>query len=250
MPISAPLKYKAAMMKTSFAIVLGLFLFTQAPSAHALSWKGVFIAGDDSIENFDNGREDLTAAFARQGTIASTVQLSTSTKYIGSRGVLAATAENIVGAFTNLNAKSGEGCLVHLTSHGAKGQGFYLKLAGILPPDALAQLVNKACGDQPTVVLVSACYSGQFIIDALKGPNRVILTAARADRPSFGCSADTEYTYWDHCLLNEIPNSRSWSELYGKVQACITEKEAALGAQPSGPQAFFGKNTADWSLLH
>jgi hypothetical protein len=238
-------------MKNTKFIALYLLLFTlAAPAAHAISWRGIFIAGDDSIENFDAGREDLTALFSRQGNMVSTVQLSSSDKYIGSRGILEANKDNLFNAFVNLGVKSGEGCFVHMTSHGTRDRGFYLSRAGILPPKSLSALVNKACGDNPTVVLISACFSGQFITEDLKGPNRVILTAARPDRPSFGCSADTKYTFWDQCLLDEVPRSRDWQEVYSNVQNCITQKEMKLGAKPSGPQAFFGANTASWTVMH
>lgn len=83
----------------------------------------------------------------------------------------------------------------------------------------------------------------------MKGPNRVILTAARADRPSFGCSADTEYTFWDECLLENVPKSNTWPEAYANTNACITKKEKELGAQPSEPQAFFGENTKNWEVM-
>lgn len=228
---------------------LALVLLTISPAAHAVSWKGIFIAGDDSIDNFDNGREDLTAIFSRKGTLASTQQLSSSDKFIG-RDVVEANSQNLINAFGKLGIKAGEGCFIHMTSHGAKGQGFYLSRAGVLPPASLAALVNRACGQAPTVILVSACYSGQFIAEELKGPNRVILTAARADRPSFGCSADTRYTYWDECVLSEVPNSQTWKDLYTNVNACISGKESQLGANPSGPQAYFGANTANWAILH
>jgi hypothetical protein len=228
---------------------LALVLLTISPAAHAVSWKGIFIAGDDSIDNFDNGREDLTAIFSRKGTLASTQQLSSSDKFIG-RDVVEANSQNLINAFGKLGIKAGEGCFIHMTSHGAKGQGFYLSRAGMLPPASLAALVNRACGQAPTVILVSACYSGQFISEELKGPNRVILTAARADRPSFGCSADTRYTYWDECVLSEVPNSQTWKDLYTNVNACISGKESQLGANPSGPQAYFGANTANWAILH
>jgi hypothetical protein len=230
-------------------LTLLFVLLTISPAAHAVSWKGIFIAGDDSIDNFDNGREDLTAMFSRKGTLVSTQQLSSSDKFIG-RDVVEANVNNLVAAFQKLGVKNGEGCFIHMTSHGAKHAGFYLSRAGVLPPASFAALVNKACGQAPTVILVSACYSGQFITEELKGPNRVILTAARADRPSFGCSADTRYTYWDECVLSEVPNSRTWKDLYTNVNACITGKEAQLGADPSGPQAYFGANTADWAILH
>jgi hypothetical protein len=226
-----------------------VFIFISA-HANAIEWKGIFIAGDNSIENFDNGRVDLTAAFSAKGDLVSTTQLSSSQRYIGHDGVVAADAAGVVNAFKNLNRQEGQGCLVHMTSHGTKAQGFYLALAGILSPKKLAQLVNEACGDAPAVILISACYSGQFITPELKGPNRVILTAARADRPSFGCSSDTRYTYWDDCVLTELPQAASWQDLYAKVGVCIQKKEADLQAFPSEPQAFFGENTSNWEILH
>lgn len=234
-------------MKKRFWIIFVLFFSVHA---NALDWKGLFVAGDDSIENFDNGREDLTALFSQRGSLT-TLQLSSSDKYIQpEKGVYEANAQNINEAFVQLKTTGNEGCLIHMTSHGAKGQGFYLSRAGILPPSSLEKLVDYACGSQPTVILISACYSGQFITEGLKGPNRVILTAARADRPSFGCSADTEYTYWDACMIHELPNSKTWKELYQNVNACITNKESAIGATPSEPQAFFGDNTQDWTILN
>jgi hypothetical protein len=74
----------------------------------------------------------------------------------------------------------------------------------VLDPAYLADVVDRSCDKYPTVILVSACYSGVFLIDALKGPNRIIMTAARDDRPSFGCSSESYYTYWDACLLDTI----------------------------------------------
>lgn len=236
-------------MQFKSALALLILLVGFAPSAHAVNWRGIFIAGDDSIDNFDNGREDLTAMFSRVGKLVNSRQLSSSDKFIGAK-VYEANVNNVIAAFTTLGLKEGEGCFVHMTSHGAKQAGFYLsRIRGVLTPSDLAQLVDRACGQAPTVILVSACYSGQFITEKLKGPNRVILTAAREDRTSFGCSADTRYTFWDECVLSEVPNAANWPELYKNVNACISQKESELGAQPSGPQAFFGANTANWGIL-
>ncbi|MBC7743119.1 MAG: hypothetical protein H7061_13040 [Bdellovibrionaceae bacterium] len=224
-------------------------VFLAAATSHALAWKGIFIAGDDSIENFDNGREDVTTQFAKMGQLQS-VQLSSSDKFISEqKHVFPATSQYVLAAFDQMSKKAGDACLIHMTSHGTHGQGIYLSKAGILPPKTFEQLLTKACGNLPTVVLISACYSGQFITESIKGPNRIILTAARADRPSFGCSADTRYTYWDECLLEELPVSKKWTDLYQNVSKCISKKETALGAKPSEPQAFFGANTKNWEIL-
>lgn len=237
-------------MRTVLRSIAVLMTVLIVVPAHALTWKSIFIAGDNSIENFDNGREDLLRMFAGMGTVAS-LQLSSSRNKISEeRRVYPATLDNIARAFASLQVQPGEGCFVHMTSHGLKNHGFYLALGGVLTPAHLAELVNQKCGSAPTVILVSACYSGQFVTDELKGPNRVILTAASAERPSFGCSPDTRYTYWDGCLLRETPKARTWEEVYSKVVSCIRGKEAAAGVPSSFPQSFFGVNARNWPVLH
>lgn len=214
-------------------------------------WKSVFIAGDHSINNFDNGRKDLAKMLAPLGAATELQSHLTSTNSeLNSRTALA-TFANINATFANMrvNARS-EGCLIFMTSHGAKNQGFYLSRSGILTPATFAQLVNAACGAAPTVILVSACYSGQFITPELQGDNRVILTAAIKDRPSFGCSQDTTHTYWDDCLLQTIPNSQTWKDVYDGTSSCVREKETRLGFNPSLPQAFFGARVRDLTILN
>lgn len=233
------------------AIVMLALLFGLG-AAQAIEWHGLFLAGDDSIEAFDNSQRDLAAVLTARG-------LDSTTRYTASRRVAKADREVTLLTESRLDglaglriAHAGEGCLVHLTSHGTEGEGFYLSTGGglILDPPYLAQMLDSVCGaNQPTVVLVSACFSGQFITEAIKGPNRIILTAARADRPSFGCSAGDTHTYWDGCLIEHLPRSKTWLRLADNVSACIAEKEAAIGALPSEPQAWFGEHTRGWRVL-
>ena len=75
-------------------------------------------------------------------------------------------------------------------------------------------------------------------------PNRIILTAARADRTSFGCSASQTYTYFDKCLLDSWTWVYSWAELYDRTKTCVIERETELQAKPSEPQAYFGADVA------
>lgn len=235
--------------------IMGMVIFVIAQGfcvqAWAISWSGIFIAGDYSIENFDRARVDLTELLEKGADLSSTQFSSTPQIVLEQEEVQPAFFDYILNGFAQLRQSSAEGCFVHMTSHGGKDGGFYLALdKGLLPPEHLSRMVDLACGNKPTVILVSACYSGQFINEEIKGPNRVILTAAHKDRPSFGCSPDTRYTYWDGCLLEEIPNSTTWPNLYENVNACISAKEKAIGADPSLPQAFFGENTKEWPLLH
>lgn len=221
-------------------------------SAFSIEWKSIFISGDDSIPNFDNGRKDLSDLLAPLGAYKENqVHLTSDTKEVTTEVELA-TADKFFAAFGKMKVDpKTDGCLIFMTSHGAKNAGFYLKQAGMLPPQTFGQIVQATCGDAPTVILVSACYSGQFITAGLEGDNRVILTAARADRSSFGCSADTKYTYWDECLLENVDGSSTWKELHENLKTCISKKEEVLTEfQPSFPQAYFGKNVTELPILN
>ena len=89
---------------------------------------------------------------------------------------------------------------------------------------------------------------GLYVLDKsnLKKPNRIILTAARSDLTSFGCSSEVEYTYWDSCLVESLPNAIKWKSLAADVVSCITRKES--GGEQSFPQTFIGADVADLDL--
>jgi len=229
-------------------------LIVSCTTVQATEWNGLFIAGDNSIEAFDNSQQALTEIFTGMGLATSATRF-TATQSVAkkNREIKLLSMDRLSEVASHALAGEGQGCLIHLSSHGSEDYGVYLAMDGgtYLEPAHLVELLDAVCGDRPTVVLVSACYSGQFITDAIKGPNRIILTAARADRPSFGCSASDIYTYWDGCLIDELPRSKTWWRLYDNVSACIGAKEATIDdALPSLPQAWFGENTRGWRILN
>lgn len=211
-------------------------------------WKSVIISGDDSIPNFDRAREHLSSMIDSFGVHHRDQRHLTSDRKLAIKDVGLATKQIMGSAFDSLKVGPNDACFVFMTSHGSRGRGFYLKQDQMLAPSELANMVQKACGNNPTVILVSACYSGQFV-EALKGSNRIVLTAAREDRTSFGCSADVKYTYWDGCLIDELKDANSWNDLYARVKTCIEKKEAGLHT-PSLPQAYFGENMNDLEIFH
>ena len=79
----------------------------------------------------------------------------------------------------------------------------------ILPPQIMDQMISSACGRRPTIVIISACFSGVFV-PALADANRMILTAARPDRSSFGCSESDKYPYFDACMLKVLPSAHDF----------------------------------------
>jgi hypothetical protein len=96
----------------------------------------------------------------------------------------------------------------------------------------------------PTVVIVSACYSGSFAAGKMARSNRILLTAARGDRPSFGCQAHRIYNFFDECLLGVLPQAATWRSVSDGADRCVQRMEHALGVRPSEPQAYFGGTVA------
>ena len=76
-------------------------------------------------------------------------------------------------------------------------------------------------------------------------PNRIILTASRRDRPSFGCQVERTYSFFDGCLLRALPDAANWQTVFRATSLCVARQEKALGERPSDPQAYFGPAVAD-----
>jgi hypothetical protein len=161
-----------------------------------LHWKALLLAGDDTSGVFDRAIEAL-AALVPQHHIT-VVQRFTADPTKVSATVRLATVAALRAATPQLQVQPGEGCLVYATSHGDRAgltlardpaSGYRLR------PTTLHRVVQVACGAAPTVLVLSGCYTGTFLRPPLLGPHRLILTAAAADRPSFGCGAQQQYTY-------------------------------------------------------
>jgi hypothetical protein len=137
-----------------------------------------------------------------------------------------------------LTQKARDGCLIYFTSHG--NPAGVLVGQGLLSPTALGAMVDATCGDRPTVAIISACFSGVFV-PALDGPNRMVLTAARPDRSSFGCGEADRYTYFDGCVLQSLPQAHDFAALGAAARACVSRREIETHATPpSEPQMEIG----------
>src|SRR5690606_21957893 len=94
---------------------------------------------------------------------------------------------------------------IYLTSHGTADHQLILQQPRLglddLSAPELAELLAPLA-ERTQVVVISACYSGGFI-EPLKGPKRLVMTAARADRVSFGCSEESDFTYFGRALFAE-----------------------------------------------
>lgn len=234
--------------------LIAVLLTLAFPGAHAAAgaaaggkWQVVLAAGDDAQRVFDDATRTLAQRLRAAGVPAGNIhRLSASPAEL--RGsVEPATAENLLHRIAALPASRPDGrCFIFLTSHGEAHQGLWLaRSERALRPEELAQALSGGCGAVPTVVIVSSCYSGGFATGAMAEPNRIILTASRRDRPSFGCQAERTYTFFDGCVLSAMPAGSSWKAVFAATAGCVAREEHALGETPSEPQAYFGAAAAD-----
>jgi len=241
-------------MRRFASLVLGLLLplllvaparAAQANGSPFADWAAVVVAGDwrahsgGPTEAFDNARRDVSLTLAGLGFSPDAIrQYSVRPKRYMAVKPRKTDLRAIHADLSALAATHPAGCLVYLTSHGAP-EGALLD-EDLLPPTLLAAVVDDACPARPSIVVVSACFSGVFV-KPLQRDDRMILTAARSDRTSFGCSEDDKYPYFDDCFLSSAPTARDFAALGRAVQACVARRERDTGAKPaSEPQLWIG----------
>lgn len=212
---------------------------TRAADGPFSDWAAVVVAGDwratngNPTEAFENARRDVSAALVAAGFSPDNV------RQYSLRPAGAATPRDVAAGLAEAAAKAKGGCLFYLTSHGTP-QGAVFGPDRMLQPAALHLLLNETCGARPTVVVVSACFSGVFV-RPLAGPNRMVMTAARPDRSSFGCSERDRYPYFDACMLESLPKSADFMALAAAARACVARREDEMDLTPaSEPQTAVG----------
>ncbi len=203
-------------------------------------WASAIVAADwrdgqgHTIPAFDNAQRDLTQAFQAAG-LPSTGMVSAT---LNPAAEPATTPTALLQRIQQAAADNTQGCFLYFTSHGSR-QAMVFGSQQIAPVD-LAPMVNRWCGERPTIIVISACFSGIFV-ESLKGPNRVILTAASRDRSSFGCGAGEQYPWFDACVLESLPNAQHILALASATRACVERRELEVGVPlPSQPQLFVG----------
>ncbi|BBM01164.1 C13 family peptidase [Microbulbifer sp. GL-2] len=143
--------------------------------------------------------------------------------------------------------------LVHLVSHGARN-GDLTIAEGKMPLIDLSVADGKKWLDnlnaQYQWIVISACYSGQWI-EPLSTPNRIVFTSAADDRTSFGCSDDSQRTWFSSALYGDalqqgIKDPKVWFSTANKK---VTEMEKEQGIEEDAhslPQYSIGKNFLTW----
>jgi hypothetical protein len=132
-----------------------------------------------------------------------------------------------------------------ISSHGSSSPAIevsnsQIPLQNLSAPD-LTDALHDA-GIQWRVIIISACYAGGFI-DSLRDPKTIVITAAAADRTSFGCSSDSDLTYFGEAFYRDaLPGARSLRDAFETAKAAIAVREQGEHVTASVPQAFFGQD--------
>jgi len=126
-----------------------------------------------------------------------------------------------------------------LTSHGSSKHELSVSLRGVplndLPAKTLATLLKES-GIKWKVIVVSACYSGGFI-DYLKDDHTLILTSAKSDHLSFGCSDDANLTYFGRAFFKQaLLQKNSFKGAFEEARNLIEKWENQQDYDHSQPQ--------------
>ena len=232
----------------ALAIAVGLFV-SPAMAGPFDNWAALVVAGDSRAHSgaespvFDNARRDLVAALKQMGFAADHIQQhSVHPEQDSESKPLKSDGNTIYRNFQRLTDEATGGCFVYFTSHGAP--------LGIVVGDqmisirSVGDVIDNTCHDRPTIAIISACFSGMFI-PVLRANNRMIFTAARPDRTSFGCAEDLKYTFFDQCVLETLPMVQDFLALADKTKACVGEREMKeMATPPSEPQLYVGPTIA------
>ncbi|VVQ36115.1 hypothetical protein PS943_04662 [Pseudomonas fluorescens] len=166
-----------------------------------------------------------------------------------------ATRENLRRAAAALAERSGPEDLIfiYMTSHGTSEHELVLDQPRMelsdLPADELAAVLSPL-KNRDKIIVISSCYSGGFI-PALKDERTLIMTASRADRVSFGCSEEANFTYFGDALFAQALNQTDDLEQAFKLaRATVAERELADSFEASEPQIWAPKTVlSHWQLL-
>jgi hypothetical protein len=155
-----------------------------------------------------------------------------------------ATREALTRAVAEMReaARPGDRMLVMITSHGHKDLLSHVIANRVYPPLRGAQLreLLQPLAEWETGVIVSACFSGS-LIPVLQQPRRWIMTAAAADRSSYGCQFHGKQTYFIQGLLGALAGPEMGLDAWYRLAAeRIQQGEDQARLTPSLPQLWVG----------
>jgi hypothetical protein len=139
--------------------------------------------------------------------------------------------------------------VLYATAHGAPGIGVVYKDGdkgyGYVAAQRLGEMLTQL-GIRKRLILISACYSGQFI-NEMATAESVIVTASDDDRTSFGCAPGNDWTFFGDAMINNaLRKPTALEPAAAEAFALISGWETSKDLTPSKPRIFIGPQARDW----
>ena len=217
----------------AFALTVALSISTvhAVEDAHKVGVVSFGLFGDQGVFRSEaTGAAEVIAGRFETGPID--VQYNSKK---GGSATIESLARSLQVAASRLDAEKDVLFLI-LTSHGSP-DGLAIKAGRrtqTLTPSELAEVLAKT-RVRHKVVIISACYSGVFI-PRLANPDVLVITAADADHPSFGCQDKAKWTYFGDAFFNvTLRQAESLRNAYVAARALVRKRELRENFEPSNP---------------
>ena len=138
--------------------------------------------------------------------------------------------------------------VVYTTGHGTP-YGLYYNDAdngyGAISPNRLHDILDQV-GIRNRLLILSACFSGVFV-PRMQAENTAIVTAASADRSSFGCVAENDWTFFGDAMINHaLRKPQPLAAAFNEANGLIASWESQFPVRPSQPQVSIGAGAERW----
>jgi len=123
--------------------------------------------------------------------------------------------------------------LIFMTSHGSKGENkkpheFSMSLEPLVLQQLTPSMLKAALDEadiKHRVIVVSACYSGGFLPE-LQTSDSLLISASHAERNSFGCADENEWTDFGRAYFFEAFNQESsFIRAFERAKEVIAQRE-------------------------
>ena len=138
--------------------------------------------------------------------------------------------------------------VVYTTSHGAPFGIVYSdgdSGSGVISPYWLWTTLGEL-KIRNRLLILSACFSGGFV-PLLSSETSAIVTAAAADRTSFGCVSENDWTFFGDAMINHaLRKGQPLAAAAAQASAMVGGWERQGGMIPSNPQVSIGTGVGRW----
>jgi hypothetical protein len=216
-------------------VLVAAGLFSTATMAQQMHYLGIAATNQETV--FQSEVSGAGAAVGRTWQLASSRTVSASFFSPVSVGAINAAIQETAAKMD----REKDVLFLLVSSHGfPRGGGVLLNANGAMRAGQLRAALDGA-GIKNRVIVISACYAGQFI-GPLSGPNTAVITAANATNPSFGCTNARSYTYFGDAFFNYgmAQRGRDLRSAFATAKTTVTQWEVRDGFKPSQPQMSMG----------